>query len=528
MLMAVDLPVTGGEIFVKSLKAQGVTSIFGMPGGHLTPVYASLYHHREEICHYVVRHEGGAAFMADGYARSTGDVGVCLTIPGPGTTNASTGLGEAYTANSPVLLITGQNSSHLAQTDPGKSFHGLDQRTFLSSITKHIEIVRTIDQIPGAVSRTFGALRSGRPKPALIELATDALSAESDLPIPTRNEGQRLPANARDLEQAVDLIQQSKRPFILAGSGVNHCRAMNELMQLAEYLNAPVSTTAMGKGSIPEDSPYSLGVFRNSVTREAIESSDLVIALGTRFAYRETGSWTMEIKQPLLQIEADPGEISKEYPAQVGICADIQICLQQLNQALEAQSRQDGWNDQTSQLHQQFEASECPQLVADLRAAMPRDAILAVDVHVDGYPNLPHFRVYQPGTFIYSPISVTMGIALPAAIGAQVAYPDRKVVAIAGDGGFLMTSPDLATAVKYDLPIVIIVVNDNKLTSIEGSQVRQFRATLGINLVNPDFVKFAESFGVVGLRVTDLSDFRPTLEKALSLDRPSLIEVVKN
>ena len=136
MLMAVDLPVTGGEIFVKSLKAQGVTSIFGMPGGHLTPVYASLYHHREEICHYVVRHEGGAAFMADGYARSTGDVGVCLTIPGPGTTNASTGLGEAYTANSPVLLITGQNSSHLAQTDPGKSFHGLDQRTFLSSITR--------------------------------------------------------------------------------------------------------------------------------------------------------------------------------------------------------------------------------------------------------------------------------------------------------------------------------------------------------------------------------------------------------
>ena len=167
-------------------------------------------------------------------------------------------------------------------------------------------------------------------------------------------------------------------------------------------------------------------------------------------------------------------------------------------------------------------------MVEDLRATMPRDAILAVDVHMDGYPSLPHFRVYQPGTFICSPISVTMGIALPAAIGAQVAYPDRKVVAIAGDGGFLMTSPDLATAVKYDLPIVIIVVNDNKLTSIEGSQVRQFGATLGVDLVNPDFVKFAESFGVVGLRVTDLSNFRSTLEKALSLDRPSLIEVVKN
>ena len=519
--------MTGGEIFVECLKAQGVTSIFGMPGGHLNPVYESLYKNREQISHYVVRHEGGAAFMADGYARSTGDVGVCLTIPGPGSTNASTGLGEAYPANSPVLLVTGQNPSHLAQKDPSKSFHGLDQQAFLSQITKHIEIVRTVDQIPGAVNRTFGSMRSGRPKPTLIELATDALTAEVDLPIPPRNDGIHPSADARNLGQALDLIQQSKRPFILAGSGVNHSRAMTELVQLAKYLNAPVAMTAMGKGGFPEDSPHSLGVFRSSVTREATERSDLMIALGTRFVYRETSNWTMEIKQPLLQIDADPAEISKEYPAQVGICANIRICLQQLNQALQDQPRQDGWGKQTIQLHQQFEENERPRLVEDLRAAMPRDAILAVDVHIDGYSTLPHFRVYHAGTFIYSPISVSMGIALPAAIGAQVAYPNRKVVAIAGDGGFLMTSPDLATVVKYNLPIVIIVVNDNKLTSIEGGQIRQFGATLGINLVNPDFVKFAESFGAVGLRVHDLSDFRPTLEKALALNKPTLIEVVK-
>ena len=520
--------MTGGEIFVECLKAQGVTDIFGMPGGHLNPVYESLYKSREQISHYVVRHEGGAAFMADGYARSTGDVGVCLTIPGPGSTNASTGLGEAYTANSPVLLVTGQNSSHLAQKSPSKSFHGLDQQTFLSPITKHIEIVKTVDQIPEAVNRTFGAMRSGRPKPALIELATDALTTEVNLPIPTRNNGLHPAANSMDLGQALDLIQKSKRPFILAGSGVNHSRATTELVQLAEYLNAPVAMTAMGKGCIPEDSPHSLGIFRSSITREAIEYSDLIIAIGTRFVYRETGNWTMKFEQPLLQIDADPTEISKEYPAQVGICANIRICLQQLNQAFQGQLRQDGWGGQTAQLRQQFEANERPRLVEDLRAAMPRDAILAVDVHIDGYSTLPHFWVYHAGTFIYSPISVSMGIALPAAIGAQVAYPNRKVVAIAGDGGFLMTSPDLATAVKYNLPIVIIVVNDNKLTSIEGGQVKQFGATLGINLVNPDFVKFAESFGAIGLRVDDPSNFRPTLEKALDLNKPSLIEIVKS
>lgn len=519
--------MTGGEIFVECLKAQGVKTIFGMPGGHLNPVYESLYESREQISHYVVRHEGGAAFMADGYARSTGDIGVCLTIPGPGSTNASTGLGEAYTANSPVLLVTGQNSSHLDQKDPSKSFHGLDQKTFLSPITKHIEIVKTVDQIPGAVNRTFGAMRSGRPKPALIELATDALTAEADLAIPIRNDGLQPVADAGSLEKALDLIQQSKRPFILAGSGVNHSRASTELEQLAKLLNAPVATTAMGKGCISEDSPFALGVFRSAVTRKAIEHSDLIIALGTRFVYRETGNWTMKIKQPLLQVDADPTEISKEYTAQVGICADVQICLKQLNQGLQDQPRQDGWGKRTNQLRQQFESNGRPQLIEDLRETMPRDAILAVDVHVDGYSALPHFWVYHPGTFIYSPISVSMGLALPSAIGAQIAYPDRKVVAIAGDGGFLMTSPDLATAVKYNLPIVIIVVNDNKLTSIEGGQLKQFGATLGINLLNPDFVKFAESFGAIGFRVEGLSNFQSTLEKALNMKKTSLIEVVK-
>ncbi len=520
--------MTGGEIFVECLKAQGVKAIFGMPGNHLNAVYESLYKNRDTIRHYVARHEGGAAFMADGYARATGDVGVCVTVPGPGATNASTGICEAYTACSPVLLITGQNPPHLTKKDPSKSFHGLDQAAVFAPMTKHIEIDQEVHEIPNAVNRTFGALRSGRPGPALIELSSEALTAEADLPIPPRNNGIRPAASPSDIQEALDLIRRSKRPFILAGGGVNHTRATAELIEFAALLDAPVATTGMGKGAMPEDSPHSLRVLHNSSTRVAMEQSDLLIAVGTRFTYRDTGNWSLEIKQPLLHIEADANEINKEYPATVGIGADPKIVLQQLNAALKKEKSQSRWGTQLAELRRQVENAERPRIIEELRVAMPRDAILSVDVHITGYSALPNFTVYESGTYIFSGISVTMGIGLPAAIGAQVAHPNRKVVALCGDGGFLMNSPDLATAVKYNLPIVTIVMNDNKLTSIEGGQVNRFGATLGINLVNPDFVKFAESFGAIGLRVEDEVEFKPAIEKALTLDKPSVIEVVKS
>jgi acetolactate synthase-1/2/3 large subunit len=520
--------MNGGELFVECLKAQGVEAIFGMPGGHLDAVYEGLYKNRDLIRHYVGRHEGGLAFMADGYARAKGDAGVCMTVPGPGANNASVGVGEAYTACSPVLLITGQNPSHLAKKDPGKMFHGLDQATAFAPMTKRIELVRDVKDIPGAVNRAFGALRSGRPKPVLIELASDALNAKAEnLPIPARNNGVRPAASPASVQAAIQLIEKSRRPFILAGGGINHTRATAELLEFASLLNAPVATTAMGKGGMPEDSPRSLRVFRSKITQTAMNESDLLIAIGTRFTYRDTSYWSMEIPQPLLHIEADPAEINKDYPATVGVGADPKCVLQQLNAELKHIKRTDGWGDSVTELHRQAASVERPRIIADLRDAMPRDAILTVDVHMTGYAALHNFTVYEPGTYIFSGVYVAMGIGLPAAIGAQIAHPNRKVVALCGDGGFLMNSPDLATAVKYNLPIVTIVMNDNMLTSIERGQVNRFGASIGVKLVNPDFVKFAEAFGAVGLRVEDEADFRPTLEKALALDKPSVIEVIK-
>lgn len=519
--------MTGGHIFVECLKAQGVEVIFGLPGNHLDTVYEALYYNQDSIRHYVTRHEGGTAFMADGYARATGDVGVCMTVPGPGSNNASIGICEAYTACSPVLWIAGQNPSSLAHKDPRKSFHGLDQRAAFASMTKHIEIVHRVEQIPDAVNRAFGALRSGRPGPVLIELATDALQAKADLPIPPRNNGIRTAASDADIEAAVKLLCAAERPFILSGSGVSHSRATEELLELACTLNAPIAMTSMGKGSVPEDSPYSIGIFRDSVAQAAMEASDLVVAIGTRFTYRDTGNWTLKIDKPLLHIEADVDEIHKEYPATVGIGADAKLVLQQLNTALHGEKRIDGWGEGVQQLRSRFTAIEPPQILREMRDVLPRDAILSVDVNVTGYGALPHFPVYSPGSFIFSGISVAMGIGLTGAIGAQVAYPDRKVVALSGDGGFLMTSPDLATAVMYNLPIVTLVMNDNQYTSIERGQLRRFGKRIGVELVNPDFVQFAKSFGAIGLRVEDPGDFRPGFEKALALDKPVVVEVMK-
>lgn len=519
--------MTGGTLFVECLKAQGIKVIFGLPGNHLDTVYEALYNNRDSIQHYVTRHEGGTAFMADGYARATGEVGVCMTVPGPGSNNASIGICEAFTACSPVLWITGQNPSSISHKDPRKSFHGLDQASAFAPMTKHIEIVHRVEQIPNAVNRAFRELRSGRPGPVLMELATDALQTDNDLSTPPRNNGIQTKASDQDIDATVALIKASERPLIVSGGGINHTRATHEILEFAKLLNSPVAMTGMGKSSIPEDSPYSIGLFRDGVAQAAMKEADLIIAIGTRFTYRDTGNWSLNIPQPLIHIEADPDEIHKEYHASVGIGANPKLVLQQLNAVLPDEKLTCGWGDGLGQLHNQFKSIEVPRILRDMRDVMPRDAILSVDVNITGYGALSHFPTYSSGSYIFSGISVAMGIGLTAAIGAQVAYPERKVVALCGDGGFLMNSPDLATAVMYDLPVVSLVMNDNQYTSIERGQLRRFGKRIGVELVNPDFVQFAESFGAIGLRVEAPEDFRPTLEKALSLDKPVLVEVIK-
>jgi len=518
--------MTGGEILVRSLERQGVKVIFGMPGSLTREIYSGLYKRRDAMRHISVRHEGGASLMADGYARVTGDVGVCLTVPGPGATNAYTGMLEGYTCCSPVLLVTAQNHSCYAQRDPSKMVHGLDQITAFRPVTKCIRRVETVEGIAEAVYDIFGVLRSGRPKPVLLEITRDALAGDANQEIPERNEGIKLRPTDAQVKQAIDMLKKSIRPFILAGRGTYHSHASDELLEFARLIQAPVATTSMGKGMISESEPLSLGYMGNQVARNAMQESDLVIAVGTRFVQTDTDSWSLKISQPMIHIEADPNEINKEYMADAAIAGDAKFVLQEIIQVLQEQKLSSCWGSKLDGFKAAIKSARKPRYVQQLREVMAKDAILSVDVHMAGYGALPHFEVHEPSSFLHSPISNTMGCALPAAIGAKVAYPDRQVVVFCGDGGFMLSSPEFSTAMMYNINVVTVVMNDNAFGTIKDVQYRHFGRTLGVDLFNPNFVKFAQAFGAHGFTVREINEFKPTLEKALTLDKPVLIEVL--
>ncbi|MFX0204054.1 MAG: thiamine pyrophosphate-binding protein, partial [Candidatus Hodarchaeota archaeon] len=515
--------MTGAEILVKCLEKQAVKVIFGMPGSLTREIYSALYKSRDAIRHISVRHEGSASLMADGYARVTGDVGVCLTVPGPGATNAYTGMLEGYTACTPVLLITAQNHSCYSQKDPSKMVHGLDQITAFRPVTKCIRRVEAVEGIAEAVYDIFGVLRSGRPKPVLLEITRDALAGNANQEIPDRNDGIKLKPTDAQIRQATDMLKKSMRPFILAGGGTYHSHASYELLEFAKLIKSPVATTAMGKGIISESEPLSLGYIGSQVARNAMQESDLVIAIGTRFVQTDTDSWSLKILQPLIHIEADPNEINKEYMADVGIAGDAQLVLKEIIKVLKEQNLATCWGSKMDEFKMAIKSARRPRYLQQLREAMAQDAILSVDVHMAGYGALPYFEVYEPGSFLHSPISNTMGCALPAAIGAKVAYPNRQVVTFCGDGGFMLSSPELSTAMRYNINVVIVVINDNSFGTIKDVQHRHFGRAFGVDLYNPDFLKFAEAFGAHGFRVREFDEFKQTLEKALTLDKPVLI-----
>ena len=518
--------MTGAEILVECLKKQGVKVIFGMPGSLTREIDAALYKNKRTIHYILARHEGGASLMADGYARVTGDVGVCLAIPGPGAANAYSGILEAYTANVPVLLITAQNYSYYGKKDFSKMTHGLDQLTAFGPVTKCVRRVELVEKIPEAIYEIFGILRSGRPKPALLEITRDALAAEMNLPIPERNDGIKSKATDEQIKRVIDLLGKSNRPFILAGRDVYQSRASGELLEFAKIIQAPVSTTKLGKSVISENESLSLGDIENQVSRDALADSDLVFVIGTQFTQVDTNNWSLKISQPLIHIDVEPGEIDREYIADVGIVADIKLTLQQLLSTLKSYRYNSNWGKKLDVFKKVFKTRKMPRYIRELQQVLAPNAILSVDVHMAGYMACTHFRVDEAAKFLHSPISTTVGYALPAAIGAKIARPDCPVIAFCGDGGFMLSSPELATIMKYNLNIVIIVINDNAFGTVKHVQLNHFGHTLGVELYNPDFIKFAECFGMYGFRVRDLNNFKSTLKKALTLKKPVLIEVI--
>src|SRR6266699_1281004 len=534
--------MTGAQLLVECLVQHGVEVIFGMPGAHTLALYDALYRH-PKIKHVLVRHEESAALMADGYARATGRVGVCCVTSGPGVTNAATGLAVAHGDSIPVLLISSQVDSEAAKLRRGL-FHATDQLMLTRPITKWNARADIPERIPQAAAEAFRIVTHGRRGAGHLEVPVNVLQQEVEIGRskievnPASDSQMRIPNS--ELQRAVQLLAQAQRPLILAGGGIIAAEAWSELVEIAELLQAPVLMSPMGKGVIPADHPLCGGVTFTWVTADLqnmersmsplASMADTALAVGFRFSQLATVNYTLPVPEHLVQMDVDPDEIGANYPAEVGIVADAKAGLRQLREAFEAEGVYPGsrfnWMPDSARPQQRIDvgpAGNPPVHWWELRNGLNRDAIVAADIVRSGYALVGQFPVYHPRTFMHSASFIAMGHAFPAALGAKVAFPDRQVVSVSGDGGFLMTGQELATAVQHGINVVAIVINDRCLTGIAALQDAHYsRRRVAVHLVNPDFVRFAESFGALGLRVEQPKEFRPALRKALEAATPSL------
>lgn len=524
--------MTVAEYLVRFLAAQGIRVVFGMPGGHTLPLYDALARQRR-VRHVLARNELGAALMADGYARASGEVGACLVTSGPGVTNALTGIGVAHGDSIPVLLLSSQVPCAGVGREGGY-FHEMDQLAATATLTKWNTRADKAGDVPGLMAEGFRRLRTGRPRPVHVEVPADVLAQPCEGPI-ERIHGDPPPApDAEAIRRAAEVLVRAERPLILAGGGA--VGAARELLALARALGAPVVTTAMGKGVVPESHPLSGGLTWRDITPDLLDMqplfspllarADALLAVGCRFTQLATGNWSMPMPARLVHVDVDPTVISRRYEAAVGIVADAAEALLAILCAVKESARprrSPAWARETAAAR----AARPPlrPFVRTLRQVLAPEAIVAADVVRIAYPVLGEFPVSRPRSVLSSVGFFAMGHGLPGAIGAKLAFPRRPVVALAGDGGFLMTGQELATAVQANVRVVSLVVNDGSLTAIRMLQDKHYGRRFAVDLKNPDFAAFARAFGAQGLVVRRPAELAPALRRALGARRPALIDL---
>jgi acetolactate synthase-1/2/3 large subunit len=525
--------VVCADLLVRRLEQYGVREVFGYPGGQLTPIYDTLYRQNSSR-HRLARDEQAAGFMADGYARATGRPGVCLAVCGPGVLNAATPLLTAFTDSIPVLLISGQ----IARAGRGLRsgyYHENDQLAACAPLTKARFRAESPDAVVPLLDQAWAALTSGRPGPVLFEVPLDVLLMEvPDIlpPLPAAPPPVAPPPEA--IAKLAHLVHSWHRPLLLAGGGVVSAGAEDLLVQLARRLGAPVHHTAMGKGAIPDDDPLAAGMPWHRATSDLtgmddffsplFRQADGVLALGCRFSQLATGSWTLPLPPALAQIDIDPEEIARHYPVRVGVVADLRPALEALLAALPPGNRE-AWAARPPRPEKPWRLPGL-DFLGPLDRVLPADAIVAADVSRMAYILMTDLPRQRSRTFLHPAGAVSMGYAIPAALAAKAAFPARAVVAVVGDGGFLMSGMELATAVQEQLPVIVALINDNCLTLIKATQVRKYGGRLlGVELKNPDFEQFAAAFGVGYWRADDDAAFEASLRDALGLGETALIEV---
>jgi acetolactate synthase-1/2/3 large subunit len=523
---------TAADLLVRRLKDHGVRHVFGYPGGQLTPIYDALYR-EPAIRHVLARDEQAAGFMADGYARATGRPGVALAVCGPGVFNAATPLATAFTDSVPFLLISGQTPTRGLGSRSG-FYHENQQLLACCTLTKYQARAGGAEDLVRDVDACFRALTEGRPGPVLLEVPLDVQRQEGRYPsFPPPPPPLKLPANGRDIRALADLLAGWRKPLLLAGGGVVTAGAEALLGELARRLGAPVFHSFMGKCALSAEHPLKRGLPWSRATSDLTDMADFMapefseadglLAVGCRFTQAATATWTLRPPSALAQIDVDAAELGRHYPVTLGVHAHAAEALRNLLPLLPEKPRLP-WSERCPVA----EPWRLPgmDLLGPMCQVLPRDTIYSVDVTRLGYIMLAEFPVYQPRTFLHPAGFVSMGYGIPAALGAKAAFPERCVVAVVGDGCFLMSAMELATAVQEKLPIIVILVNDSSLTLIKAIQQRRFaNRFLGVDLVNPDFGMFARAFGVRAWRVQTDAAFEAALHEALECGSTALIEV---
>jgi len=536
-----DATISGAKALIECLHNEGVDTIFGYPGGVLLPLYDELYD--ADIRHILVRHEQGAAHAADGYARATGKVGVCLATSGPGATNLVTGIANAYMDSVPIVAITGQVPTPMIGND---AFQEADITGITLPITKHNYLIKDLEDLPRIVKEAFFIASTGRPGPVLIDLPKDITTDEIEFKYPEtvhlRGYNPVTKVDTDAVGRAASMILKAERPIIYAGGGAIISNTSSELLKLAETINAPVTTTLLGIGAFPQSHPLSLemlGMHGTRYANYAVQESDLLIAIGARFDDRVTGKIdAFAAHAKVIHIDIDPAEIGKNVRVDLKVIGDAREVLRLLLSHLrekQGKSRSGAWLEKIDTWKKEYPLQYTPSdtvikpqyVIEEIHKACP-DAIIVTEVGQNQMWAAQYFQYEHPRTFITSGGLGTMGYGFPAAMGAKVACPDRTVIDIAGDGSFQMNSQELATVVKNDIRVIVAILNNGYLGMVRQWQELFFDQRYSHTELtgSVDFVKLAEAYGAIGIRAEKPSEVPSAISEALAADRATIIDFV--
>ena len=528
------MQLNGSQIVIECLKEQGVDTVFGYPGGAILNIYDELYKH-PEIHHILTSHEQGASHAADGYARATGRVGVCMATSGPGATNLVTGIATAYMDSVPIVAITANVGTSYLGKD---SFQEVDITGITTPITKYSSIVKDVTRLADTIRRAFAIAKSGRPGPVLVDISKDITAAVCDFerkepenPEPDRN------VNEKDLARAVELINASKRPYLFVGGGAAISGAQKEVIELAHRIQAPVCDTLMGKGTFPGTDDQYMGMLGMHGTKGAnllTSECDLLIVLGARFSDRDVGSPKTFAKQAkILQIDVDPAEVNKNVVVDASVSGDMKTVLDELLPEIREKSNPQ-W---TEEMHrkQKLVNDYVPEdrltaqfVIRKIYEITKGQAIICTDVGQHQMWAAQYYKYTEPRTLITSGGLGTMGYGLGAAIGAKCGRPDKTVINIAGDGCFRMNMNEIATAARSGIPVIEVVINNHVLGMVRQWQNLFYGQRYSNTILDDkvDFVKVAEALGAEGVRITKAEEFAPALEKAIADQKPVVLDCV--